>query len=116
MIYYLRIKMHILWEEIYEKLKSAALHIIVFVCTVVSLWLLLVLSSSIPNNLIKSNIEKSALTYKNKEAFSSENSNKLNAVADNYSDSILLNVTWNMGEGNSFVPSLRRASSLREAI
>lgn len=89
-----------------RKFKSVALHIIAFVCTVVSLWLLLVLSSSIPNNLIKNTIEKSALTYKNKEAFSSENGDKLNAVADNYADSILLNVTWNMGEGNPFISSL----------
>lgn len=70
------------------------------------LWLMLVSAAMIPNAAIQENMEKSALSYREKEAFSFEGSRHMNAVSDNYADAILLNVSWNMGIGHPFIASL----------
>lgn len=86
--------------------KKMIFHVLLFVLMLSVLWFLLVLAAVIPNASLKKNMEKSAVSYKNKEAFSFENGDKWNSVSDNYADTILLNVSWTMGRGNPFVSSL----------
>ena len=81
-------------------------HLLIFIITLLSLYLLLVAASAIPNDMIKANMEKSALSYKEKQAFSYDGETKLKDTADNYADAILLCVSWNMGEGSPFVSAL----------
>lgn len=89
-----------------NRFKSAALHIFLFILAVTLLWLLLVLSTCIPNSAILGNMHTSALSYKNADAFSFADSGRLKTVGDNYADAILLGVSLNMGEGNPFAASL----------
>lgn len=81
-------------------------HSLIFIITLLSLYLLLVAASAIPNDMIKANMEKSALSYKEKQAFSYDGETKLKDTADNYADAILLCVSWNMGDGSPFVSAL----------
>lgn len=89
-----------------KKAKTAGFHIIVFCVLLAALWGMLVIASLIPNGMIRENMEKSALTYKEKDAFSFENHQKWNGISDNYADTILLNISWNMGGGNPLLSSL----------
>lgn len=86
--------------------KKMMFHVLLFFLMLGVLWLMLILTAAIPNASLKRNMEKSAVSYKNKEAFSFENGDKWNSVSDNYADTILLNVSWTMGRGNPFVSSL----------
>ncbi len=79
---------------------SIAKHTAVFSITLFILWLLLFVSALIPNEAIRDRIGQSALSYKARNAFEFTNGKKLSAVADHYADSIWLNISWNMGEGN----------------
>ncbi|MBE6913179.1 MAG: hypothetical protein E7473_11710 [Ruminococcaceae bacterium] len=72
----------------------------VFAVTLFLLWLVLFLSALIPNDSIRDNMEKSALSYKKSDAFEFTDDNNLNSVSDNYADTIWLNVAWNMGKEN----------------
>ncbi|MBQ2940614.1 MAG: hypothetical protein IJD97_00110 [Clostridia bacterium] len=83
--------------------------LILFILLLGFLWLALVAACTIPNEKIREKMEKSALYYKNTDAFSFENGKKLNAVSDNYADSIALNLSYNMGRGNPFKASLDTA-------
>lgn len=75
-------------------------YIAVFVVTLLVLWLLLVLSAMIPNAAIQGNMEKSAQTYSNRATYEFTDGDKFQSVADNYADSIWLNIAWNIGNGN----------------
>lgn len=86
--------------------KWIVLPILVSAGLLAALWLLLVLVSVIPNAALKENMEQSALSYRKKEAFSFEDGDRLNAVSDNYADAILLNISWNMGDGSPVIASL----------
>ena len=86
---------------------SAAKHTAVFAVVLFLLWLLLFLSALIPNDMIRDNMEKSALSYKERTAFEFTDGKKLNSVADHYADSIWLNVSWNMGEDSPLISSIR---------
>lgn len=87
--------------------KMAVLHVAVFFGLLAFWWLLLVCGVAIPNAALKANMERSADSYREKEAFSFENGRRWNAIADNYADTILLNVSWNMGRrGNPILGSL----------
>ena len=66
----------------------------------------MIVSASIPNNYIKENMLKSAITMTQSEAFAYYNGNKMNGIADNYADSIWLNVAWYMGEEIPFLASV----------
>ena len=50
--------------------------------------------------IIKDNYMKSAIHYGNKEAFEFTD-DSWNSIRDNYADVILMNISWQMGEGNS---------------
>jgi len=80
---------------------------LVFAGVLLMLWLLLFLSALIPNNLIRDNMEQSALAYKERTAFEFTDGGKFNSIADHYADSIWLNVSWHMGKGNPFEASVR---------
>lgn len=77
-----------------------------FTATLLSLCLMLTLSALIPNNAIRSNMEQSALNYREADAFQFHNGKRMNSVSDNYADTILMNVSWHMGEGDPFVSAL----------
>lgn len=78
----------------------------IFVVTVISLWLLLIGAATISNDVIEKNMQKSALSYGQQDAFAFCDGRKLNGVADNYADSIWLNIAWYMGKGNPIEASL----------
>ena len=60
----------------------------------------------IPNNLIQENMKKSAITIGKSAAFAYCDGDKMNGIADNYADSIWLNVAWYMGKGNPIISSV----------
>lgn len=65
-----------------------------------ALWLFLIAAAMIPNNLIKENMKKSAITIGKSDAFAYCDGDKMNGIADNYADSIWVNVAWFMGKGS----------------
>ena len=79
---------------------------VTFIGTLLLSWTFLILSSCIPNEKIQENMLKSALAYAQEDAFSYCDGNKMNGVADNYADSIWLNVAWYMGKGNPILSTL----------
>ena len=89
-----------------EKGKRILSYIGIFVITLMILWLLLIGAAMISNNQIKQNMQKSALSYGQTEAFAFCDGRKLNGIADNYADSIWLNIAWYMGKGNPVKSSL----------
>ena len=66
----------------------------------------LVAAAAIPNERIYDNMYKSAMFFKDHAPYVNES--QLRLVQDNYADSILLNVTWNMGS-DPFVSTLNSA-------
>lgn len=79
----------------------------VFAAVLLVLWAALAAAAAIPNERIYDNMLKSALYYKDKGAFPYDSQIRL--VEDNYADSILLNVSWNMGSGDPFSSALNTA-------
>lgn len=80
--------------------KSIFTHIGLFIGLIGILWSLLAISSMIPNESLKDNYMKSAIHYGNKEAFEFTD-DSWNSIRDNYADVILMNISWQMGEGDS---------------
>ncbi|MBQ6799315.1 MAG: hypothetical protein IJP11_08775 [Oscillospiraceae bacterium] len=89
-----------------QHLRQAAAHFGLFFFLLFLFYLLLVASAAIPNAALRENMERSAFRYGQVDAFQFGNSGKLHTVADNYADSILLNVAWHMGEGNPFTAAI----------
>jgi len=87
-------------------MKKIVLHFIVFIASLAFLWGLMIVSSCIPNSAIKDNMVKSAMYYSNEEAFAFGESGCYNSVSDNYADSILLNVLWNIKSNSPITSSL----------
>ena len=87
-------------------LRKLLLHIAVFAAAILILWGMLIVTSCIPNSAIRDNVMKSALFFTDKDAFEFDGSERYNAVSDNYADSILLNVMWNIKSSSPFVSSL----------
>lgn len=86
---------------------SAVRLVAIFAATLFGLWLLLFCSTLIPNAALRSNMERSALSYAQREGFEFTQGDRLNAVADHYADAIWLNIAWNMGIGNPLVSSIQ---------
>lgn len=76
----------------------------VFFITIAALWVLLILTSLIPNGKIRTNMFGSAEQYNGAAPF--YQSAGRNTVTDNYADVILLNVLWNIKSDDPFVSSL----------
>ena len=70
------------------------------------LWLFLVGTAMIPNNLIQENMKKSAVVIGKEKAFAYQDGDKMNGIADNYADSIWVNIAWFMGRENPMKNSL----------
>lgn len=70
------------------------------------LWLFLIASAMIPNELIKNNLMKSTYIIAGEELFEYYEGNKLNGIVDNYADSIWLNVAWYMGKDTPISASI----------
>jgi len=75
-----------------------------FLVTLVVLWAALFAASCIPNELIYDNMYSSSIYYSDKKAFVYDGA--MRRTADNYADSILLNVAWNMNSDDPFVSCL----------
>lgn len=75
-----------------------------FFITIAALWVLLILTSLIPNGKIRTNMFGSAEQYNGAAPF--YQSAGRNTVTDNYADVILLNVLWNIKSDDAFVSSL----------
>lgn len=86
--------------------KKILFHIVVFIAAAAVMWGALILTSLIPNEKIYDNMLKSAESYAGVDAFSFENGDKFNAAADNYADTILLNIMWNIDSGEPLRSSL----------
>lgn len=84
-------------------LKFIGKRALVFAMVIIALWAALFAAACIPNEKIKENMSESALYYGSKLPFEYS---KLKLTEDNYADSILLNVVWNMGVGDPFTASL----------
>ena len=78
----------------------------IFIGLLAILWLFMILSASIPNSFLKKNMVKSALMIARTDAFAYCEGNKLSGIADNYADSIWLNVAWYMGKENPCFSSI----------
>jgi len=89
-----------------QHFRQAAAHLGLFFGLIFLFYLLLVVSAMIPNAAIRENMERSALHYGQTDAFQFPASGRLSGVADNYADSILLNVAWHMGEGNPLTAAI----------
>lgn len=88
------------------RVKTVIRHICLFAVLMAVLYLFLVLCSAVPNDAIKDNMLTSAYDFKDVEAYSFSPDGRLNGISDNYADSVLLNVAYNMGRGNPFVSSV----------
>lgn len=85
-------------------MKNVLIHIGVFALTLALLWAAIFGAASIPNELIYDNMLASSIYYSDKDAFACNG--EMRKTVDNYADSILLNIAWNMGGGNPFVSCL----------
>lgn len=70
------------------------------------LWIFLIATAMIPNELIKNNLLKSTYIIAGEELFEYYEGNKLSGIVDNYADSIWLNVAWYMGKDNPVLASI----------
>lgn len=86
--------------------KNIMKHMGIYIVTIVVLWSCLIISASIPNELIKENMVSSLYTYSNVEPFQITKEMQLNSAIDNYADTISLNIAWNMGVGDSITSSI----------
>lgn len=82
--------------------KNTVIYISAFIITVAILLGFLYLSALIPNEAIKDNMLKSAEYYLNQETIVRANENYQNSTADNYADTVLHTISWNMGKGEPF--------------
>lgn len=89
-----------------KTVKHIIKHICVFFAVLLGLYILLPLSAMIPNDAIRNNMTKSAYYYKENIGFAFHNGDKWCSISDNYADSILLNLAYNMGKGNPFKSTL----------
>lgn len=85
-------------------MKKIIIRIGVFALTLALLWGAIFAAACIPNELIYDNMYASSIYYSDKDAFVQDG--EMRKTIDNYADSILLNVAWNMGYGNPFVSCL----------
>lgn len=65
------------------------------------LYLALVLSALLPNAALHANFAKNAAYYRENEPFPYTSGYRVNSIADNYADAILLSIAWHMGAGES---------------
>lgn len=84
-----------------KKITWIAVHIGVFLLLVGLLWMLLTGTAAIPNEMLYDHFTESALTYRQVDPYQFRESGRLREITDNYADSILLNVAWQMGTGDS---------------
>ncbi len=82
----------------YSVLKRAGVLSLVFCICIGLLWSALSLCAKIPNSAIRENMIKSALAYKERDAFEIPENGQLCGVSDNFADAILLGVAWNIGQ------------------
>lgn len=75
-----------------------------FIAAIALLWSALILTSLIPNEAIRKNMEKNVEYYNGIDPFYQSGSRS--SITDNYADVILLNVMWNIKSDDPIVSSL----------
>ena len=80
-------------------MRRVFLALAVFAVLLSLLFGLLFAAACIPNTLLASRFTDSALTYSQTDAYAIPENGRLSGIIDNYADSILLNVSWQMGKG-----------------
>lgn len=78
----------------------------VFVSLLLSLYLLLVLSATVPNSAIRGNMRQSAAFHANAKHYDISEDGVFQNISDNHADQMWLNIGWNMGNGNPFLSAL----------
>jgi hypothetical protein len=78
----------------------------VFAALLLSLYLLLVLSATIPNAAIRDNMRQSAVYHANANHYDITEDGIFQNITDNHADQMWLNIGWNMGYGNPFLSVL----------
>ncbi|MCI7768023.1 MAG: hypothetical protein MSJ26_08625 [Oscillospiraceae bacterium] len=86
--------------------KKILVHLGAFAASIAVLWGALMLTLLIPKEKIYDNMLKSAEGYGSLAAYSFESGNRLNGIADNYADAILLNIILCMDGGDPLRGSL----------
>lgn len=86
--------------------KKILIHLGAFAAAIAVLWGALICTVLIPKEKIYGNMLKSAESYGSLPAYSFENGRRLNAIADNYADVILLNIIWCMDSSDPVCSSL----------
>ncbi len=79
--------------------------VLTFVGALFVFWAALAGAAAIPNSAIRENMTRSALSYRDVDAFALGD-DILNRTADNYADAILLNISYNMGKADPVTGSL----------
>lgn len=82
------------------------IYIAVFGALTLSLYLLMVLSATVPNDAIWANMFRSAQTYIHTDRYQFTEDGRFQNVADNHADQMWLNVAWNMDGDSPFVSAL----------
>lgn len=88
------------------KSRQNIIYIAVFTATILGLYLLLVLSATVPNGAIQKNMRRSVQQYANADRYAFTEDGLFQNVADNYADQMWLNIGWHMSTGNPFVAAL----------
>ncbi|MBQ6890077.1 MAG: hypothetical protein IJN53_03570 [Oscillospiraceae bacterium] len=81
------------------KKNGIARHFGAFFGLLAALYALLVLSALIPNKALEKNMSRSGLRYFQQEAYPNRDG-RFQRIADNRADQLLVNIAWNMGQGN----------------
>lgn len=89
-----------------RRYRQHLIYIAAFFVLLLSLYLLMVLSATVPNSAITKNMLTSAVYFSNEKAYVFSEDGHYQDIADNLADQIWLNIGWHMGSGNPFVSVL----------
>lgn len=87
-------------------LRRTALHLGVFSGLLAVFWIIMLVACSVPSSMLQENFEASVDLYKQSSPYLFSDSGKWNAITDNYADSILLGVSWHMGDGDPLLATV----------
>lgn len=83
-----------------KKSKGFLLYIGAFLTVMAALYGLLVLSAMIPNDAIRENMRATSRYFLHTQRYVVSENGCLSGITDNYADQILVNISWQMGNGD----------------
>lgn len=89
-----------------KRYRHPILYFAVFAALILSLYLLMVLSATVPNDAIWDNMFRSVQNYIQTDRYQFAEDGKFQNVADNHADQMWLNIAWNMGGDDPYVSAL----------